>query len=339
MAAKEHQEMRNSPPVVKNLCFTVLLAATLTVAAEPALLKFERLVTFFSTDNVRLAATIRAAEEGGAGDLGARIARFPAGELLWQGSLGQAEARAGIAALVNHTVSDLKPDLWSPASPVLYELKLTAKKNDRVLAERTVRFGFRAFESRNGQFQLNGRPIFLRGIAINPPGRGVPPAVGESRAFAEAYVHFLKSRNVNTIRLTYDSQAWFDVCDELGMMIYQGQYGSPLESDERKQQPPTDFARSVNAYKQLFETYASHPCILIYVLSNELPVSGTRGQAFHDFLSRAHAALKPWDSTRLYIGNAGYGEGREGDICDVHRYWGWYYNSFLTYYNLRDPQV
>ena len=37
-----------------------------------------------------------------------------------------------------------------------------------------------------------------------------------------------------------------------------------------------------------------------------------------------------------HIGNAGYGEGREGDVCDVHRYWGWYYNSFLTYYNLRD---
>ena len=23
-------------------------------------------------------------------------------------------------------------------------------------------------------------------------------------------------------------------------------------------------------------------------------------------------------------------------MCDMHRYWGWYYNSFLTYYNLRD---
>jgi hypothetical protein len=22
----------------------------------------------------------------------------------------------------------------------------------------------------------------------------------------------------------------------------------------------------------------------------------------------------------------------------VHRYWGWYYNSFLTYYNLRHAQ-
>jgi hypothetical protein len=74
----------------------------------------------------------------------------------------------------------------------------------------------------------------------------------------------------------------------------------------------------------------------MYLMANELPVSGERGQTFSALLTRAHEALKRWDSTRPYIGNAGYGEGREGDVCDVHRYWGWYYNSFLTYYNLRD---
>jgi hypothetical protein len=74
----------------------------------------------------------------------------------------------------------------------------------------------------------------------------------------------------------------------------------------------------------------------MYLLANELPVSGERGKMFSALLTQAHAALKQWDSTRPYIGNAGYGEGREGDVCDVHRYWGWYYNSFLTYYNLRD---
>src|SRR6185295_1483121 len=73
-----------------------------------------------------------------------------------------------------------------------------------------------------------------------------------------------------------------------------------------------------------------------YYLSNELPHNGPRGEAFGDYLTKAIAELKQWDDTRPYIGNAGYGEGREGDVCDVHRYWGWYYNSFLTYYNLRD---
>lgn len=197
--------------------------------------------------------------------------------------------------------------------------------------------GFRSFEIRGGQFRLNGRPVFLRGIAINPPGRGIPPGVGESRAFAEAYVCYLKSQHVNIFRLSTDeSQVWFDVCDELGMMMYAGHYGSPPGADEGKRAAPKDFDRCIAGYRKLFESYVSHPCIVMYLLANELPVSGQRGRTFSALLTRAHEVLKQWDPTQPYIGNAGYGEGRDGDICDVHRYWGWYYNSFLTYYNLRD---
>ena len=37
-----------------------------------------------------------------------------------------------------------------------------------------------------------------------------------------------------------------------------------------------NFKDSVEQYQRLFETYSRHPSIVIYVLSNELPVSGTR---------------------------------------------------------------
>lgn len=86
----------------------------------------------------------------------------------------------------------------------------------------------------------------------------------------------------------------------------------------------------------MFETYARHPSIIIYILANELPGPVGSKPEWHDFLIKADERINAWDPTRLVIGNAGYGLGREGDINDVHRYWGWYYNSFLTYYNLRD---
>ncbi|MEP6664456.1 MAG: glycoside hydrolase family 2 TIM barrel-domain containing protein, partial [Verrucomicrobiota bacterium] len=210
------------------------------------------------------------------------------------------------------------------------------QRNGKTLSAKKVRFGFRSFEVQNGQFQLNGQPIFLRGVAINPPGRGIPENVAESRKFAADYVAFLKSQNLNIFRISTDSSdVWFDVCDELGMMLYTGRYGAPPECDEKKA-PPTDLSKSFAEYKKIFSHYASHPSIVEYYLSNELPRSGERGAAFSEYLTKAVAEMKKWDSTRPYIGNAGYGEGREGDVCDVHRYWGWYYNSFLTYYNLRD---
>jgi len=330
--------LHHSIPILGFLMLLVEFASSRSIGRE-ATIQFEKVLPFATADEVRVECALKSSEELAGIELSGNITQAETGQKIWQGSLGQSTLRAGLTNFLSKTISSLKPELWSPHSPTLYKLALSAKRGGKILAEQSVRFGFRSFESREGNFYLNGHPIFLRGLAINPPGRTIPPEVGESRPFAEAYVRFLKSQNVNTIRLTHDSQVWFDVCDELGMLVYQGQYGSPLGTEDGKQSAPTDFNRSITAYEDLFGTYARHPSILIYILSNELPVSGARGRAFHEFLTRAHTALKTWDSTRLFIGNAGYGEGREGDVCDVHRYWGWYYNTFLTYYNLRDPKL
>lgn len=315
----------------------LILAAMFAAGFTLQALEFEKVLAFAAANSVRIEVGLRAGEDPRGVEFQAAITQASNGQLLWQGQLGQATPDLAQGAPFTKTISGLKPALWNPDSPVLYDLQVTANKDGKPLASRTVRIGFRSFEIRNGQFHLNGRPVFLRGIAINPPGRTIPPAVGESRAFAEAYVRYLKSQNVNIFRLTTDeSQVWFDVCDELGMMMYAGRYGSPPEADAGKRAAPKDFDKSIAGYRKLFEGYVSHPSIVMYLLSNELPVSGERGAMFSELLTRAHAALKEWDPTRPYIGNAGYGEGREGDVCDVHRYWGWYYNSFLTYYNLRD---
>ncbi len=242
-------------------------------------------------------------------------------------------------------------------------------------ATQTVRFGFRKFESKNGNFYLNGKPIFLRGLAIGPPGRGVPPETAFTRQFAHDYVAYLKKQNVNLIRVNEDSQDWFDVCDELGMMCDQGFYSSPPsglskeeegkaaaagakddENDpetvaalagpnaaaaryEAGKRVPRDFEKSHTEYLKRFETYVRHPSIVIYILSNEMPFAGKRGDEVHAFLDKMFDDLSAWDHTRLYIGNAGYGQGHEGDVNDIHRYWGWYYNSFLTYFNIRDEKL
>ena len=330
--------------MMKSVCLrvvqvcAVLITAVVAAHAGVETASFVKVLPFSGADNVRIESALRSDTPLVGVELTGRITPAQGGAPLWEGSLGTVDATGA----ASRTITKLKPRLWSPSSPSLYVLSVTASRAGRVLATESARFGFRSFENRGGQFFLNGAPVFLRGIAINPPGRGVPPAVGESRKFAEDYVRFLKSRNVNTIRLQNDSQIWFDVCDELGMMIYQGVYGAPPGSDKtagERVAPPTDFERSVADYKTLFETYVRHPAIIIYVLSNEMPYQGARGAKFREFLTQAHERLRAWDDTRLYIGNAGYGEGFSGDVRDVHRYWGWYYNTFLTYYNLRDKNL
>jgi beta-galactosidase len=322
---------------------SMLLAFSTLASAAP----LDKILPYAGLDSVRLRFTLSAGEARDVELIG-RI--LPVGSTdakpLWEGSLGKVKLKADKEVPHESTVKGLKPKLWSPGSPNLYTLAVEARQQGKTIDTKTIRFGFRTFEAKAGKLLLNGQPIFFRGIAINPPGRGVPKDVGVSRKFAEDYVRFMRAHNVNIIRLEPESDVWFEVCDELGMMIYQGFYGGPpghpdspgkrAGEDSKAKTPPMD--ASLAAYRKQFDNYLSHPSIVTYVLSNELPYEGKRGQMWHEFLTKVHRELRD-EYPVPFIGNAGYGQGREGDINDVHRYWGWYYNSHLTYYNLRNPTL
>ncbi len=156
----------------------------------------------------------------------------PDGKILWR---GEVKPQAAVNEGRNHlsfTVRNLKPVLWTPGNPFLYEIKLEVLKDGVVIKTLKERAGFRSFERRGGNLYLNGKPIFLRGIAINPPGRGIPDELENSRAFALDYVNYMKGLNVNIIRIP-DSEAWFDVCDELGMMVFGGNYSGKVAGGEK----------------------------------------------------------------------------------------------------------
>ena len=245
------------------------------------------------------------------------------------------------------TINKLSPELWQPSSPYLYEIILEQYSRKQLVSSLTERLGFRSFESRGGKLFLNNKPIFLRGFAINPPNRGIPENIERSRGFALQYVSFLKSLNVNIIRIP-DDEGWYDVCDELGMMVFGGNYsgsaarGAKVEhfeqvGDETDGGFPKDYEKGVSWYKyNKLGPIAHHPSLMIYAMTNETPFAGKRAVEWEKFLSYTYNKLKRWDETRLYIANAGYGYGKVGDICDLHRYWGWYYSSPFTFLHTRD---
>lgn len=240
----------------------------------------------------------------------------------------QAKSAESMDNRLRFELNDLPVKSWSPVSPQLYIVKLNA--GDMGIAE--IRTGFRTIKSDHGQIWLNGKPVFLRGIAINPPGRGIPDTVEKSRRFARDYVRYMKSLHVNIIRIPNDT-TWYNVCDEEGMLVFGGNY-SALVAGER---PPANYEKGINWYKETaFSDIATHPSLVIYALTNEVPFQGPIAGEWERFLTYAHKRLQSWDSTRLYIGNAGYGYGKSGDICDLHRYWGWYYCSPFTFLYARD---
>lgn len=314
------------------------LVPTESVAQGPL-----QVLAFTDTSSVRIEVEVPNAATLVGAAVNATIVNETDSTHLWSGELGQLAVAEGDVGRLTARLEGLDPLRWSPESPHLYRLTVEVAHASTTLRS-TARIGFRRFEVRDGRFLLNGRPVFLKGNSINPPDRTLPDSLDENPRFAREYLQALKRSGVNIIRLTRHSQVWFDVADEVGMLIFQGHYGTP-EGGGATYPPRQPLEQSLQWYREeVFEPLVNHPSVVIYVLSNEQAAPEisykSRGhEEIERFLTNVYRELRRWDDTRPYIGNAGYGFGRSGDVCDLHRYWGWYYNSFLSYYTLRDPHV
>jgi|GEM_PF-329814 len=265
------------------------------------------------------------------------------GDEIWTGSMGVLKLARGVRATIEYPIDNIDAAMpWSPATPRLYNLTLTGSYKGKVVCSETVRFGFRIFESHNGNFYLNGRPIFLRGASLNPPAKGVLENIGQRPSFIRDYLRDLKLRNVNIIRMqsqNYDDlKRWLDVCDELGIMVFQGCYGVPPDGTPSEPPKDKDIAQTIQTYREkYFKNYIHHPSVVLYVLADEVGRSGNDRAVYDAWLGRLYKRIKKFNPSVAYMGNAGVESCTAGDVSDYHFYAGWYYGSFLDYLNFRNP--
>ncbi|MBL7077373.1 MAG: hypothetical protein ISS31_07865 [Kiritimatiellae bacterium] len=269
----------------------------------------------------------------------ASIRPWPDGDVLWKGPVPVTAVPAGLE--IDHTVTDLQPQLWSPATPNLYVVALDVHDGRQKAPALRVesRIGFRDFKAKDGRFYLNGQPIFLRGNAIIPPGwghiRGLNPDVGNDPDSIRQYITKLKAFHVNLIRV--HDPVWLGLCDEMGIMVFTGRYGVPKWGDARRHESPTFEEGAVTYYKHRFsEAYMNHPSVVMWVLTNEMPSAMSEGgRQYIAFLRQCHKRLVQWDPTRAYIENAGFGLGQGADVNDLHVYMGWYNGVVQSVYKFR----
>ncbi|KAA6313296.1 hypothetical protein EZS27_035912, partial [termite gut metagenome] len=66
--------------------------------------------------------------------------------------------------VIKYTITGLKPRLWTPNHPNLYDFNFTIKTKKQPEKDRvSILSGLRTFEVKNGLFELNGVPYWLRG--------------------------------------------------------------------------------------------------------------------------------------------------------------------------------
>lgn len=216
-------------------------------------------------------------------------------------------------------------ELWSPENPKLYRVLISAE-GDSVADE----IGFRTIETRGSQILLNGKPIFLRGIAMHEEA-----PFRSGRAFSEeddrTLLTWAKDLGCNFVRLAHYpyNEDMLRLADKMGLMVWEE---IPVYWDIQWQNPST----LENAKSQLREIIArdhNRAAIAIWSMSNETPISPERTE----FLKSLASYARQLDSTRLIASALNHWDhngpdertvsdplGEFLDVIGVNEYMGWY---------------
>jgi beta-galactosidase len=195
--------------------------------------------------------------------------------------------------------------LWSPEDPFLYRLEADSGA-DRF----TTRFGMREFKfdpaTRRGV--LNGQPYYLRGTNFTLYRFFEDAACGRLPWTAE-WVRLLHQRvkemRWNSVRycIGFPPEAWYDIADELGILI-QDEFPVWRLSDVKRD-------RLEQEYTEWMRERWNHPSVVIWDAQNET-ISPETGAAL-SAVRHLDLSGRPWDN--------GWGPPQEpGDAREEHIY-------------------
>lgn len=242
---------------------------------------------------------------------------------------------------------EAQPELWSPDSPKLYEVQLTAG-NDNV----SDQIGFRTIQTNGPQILLNGEPVFLHGISMHEES-----VLHMGRAYgpddADAAIALIKDLGCNFVRLAHypHNEHMVRACDRAGLLawaevpVYHGvDFADPVA-----------LANARGQIGELIDRDRNRASVVLWSVANETPNSDERNA----FLRTMVSDVRTSDPTRLvtaallgFAGMKAIGEyaaarlhgndaemptshvddplGEDLDVIGWNQYIGWYMPNFLA---------
>ncbi|MDR3458389.1 MAG: glycoside hydrolase family 2 TIM barrel-domain containing protein [Verrucomicrobiae bacterium] len=250
----------------------------------------------------------------------------PGGKIIASVTASKSSA-AGTTRTLVQEVKLPQPQLWSPASPVLYSLRSHVKVGEAVVDETTTPFGIRSavFDADKGFF-LNGKNLKLKGVCLHHDagslGAAVPEKVLARRLLA------LKEIGVNAIRTSHNppDPELLDLCDRLGFLVMDEAFDEFSQAKNKWVTGRNSGAPSHFGYAEMFAQWSvtdvqdmvrrdrNHPSIILWSIGNEVDFANdpfshpALGKEYHpenppaaDLVTCARplvAAVKSLDATR-----------------------------------------
>ena len=202
---------------------------------------------------------------------------------------------------------------WSLEHPSLYTLTVrlirpgTNGLPDRVLDERSTRFGFRTLQFVAGGLYLNGQRVELRGLNRHQSYAYQGYAMPDSIQRLDAQL-LKKELGCNAVRTSHcpPSPAFLDACDELGILVFAEMPGWQHLGDD------TWKAQALQNCREMVCQYRNHPSIFLWGVR----VSGSADD--EAFYKRTNETVRRLDPTRP---TAGARSSRKSQLLeDVYAY-------------------
>jgi len=228
-----------------------------------------------------------------------------------------AEGRAQIHLVASNL------ERWSPNTPKLYKVKLSAGQD---AIEDLI--GFRTIETRGTEILLNGKPIFLRGVAIHAEA---PYRTGRAHTDkdAETLLGWAKELGCNFVRLAHypHDETMLRAADRMGLLVWsENPVYWAIQFDNAKV-----LAKAEQQLDEEIGTSRNHAAIILWSMANETPNTDARTQ----FITTLANHARELDPTRLItaallVRADGHTKivddplGKALDVIGTNEYVGWY---------------
>lgn len=166
--------------------------------------------------------------------------------------------------------TDLKIDgieEWSPETPMLYLVELQVLREDEVIDDLIERFGFREICVQGKYILLNGKRLRIKGVCRHEDH----PDYGCALPYQAIYndLVLIKQMGANSIRTAHypNDEIFLDLCDELGILVWEENHARGLEEDRMKH--PLFEEQAEQVIREMIFYHYNHPCIFIWGILNE----------------------------------------------------------------------
>ena len=200
------------------------------------------------------------------------------GQKTMEKTMKLSQSEGAIEVSASAELEDVHP--WSAENPNLYTLTI-ALNDDKGKPIEVIeqKVGFRRLEINGGQFLVNGKAIYFKGVNLHEHHDRKGHVVDEETMLKD--IRTMKMHNINAVRTSHYPQPerFYELCDQYGLYVvdeanieshgFGATKQGPFDTIQHIAYRPEWKAAHMERIKRMIERDKNHPSVVIWSMGNE----------------------------------------------------------------------